>query len=54
VVLAKVKETVEVYLGTTAEKAVVIVPVYFNDLQHQATIDTSKIARLDVMCIINK
>jgi L1 cell adhesion molecule like protein len=53
-VLAKVKETVEVYIGTIDKKAVVIVPIYFNDLQHQATIDTSKIARLDVMCIINK
>ncbi|XP_021316538.1 heat shock cognate 70 kDa protein isoform X2 [Sorghum bicolor] len=53
-VLAKVKETAEVYLGTTVKKAVVTVPVYFNNSQRQATIDAGAIAGLDVMHIINE
>jgi heat shock 70kDa protein 1/2/6/8 len=50
-VLAKMKETAEVYLETTVKHAVITVPVYFNNSQRQATIDAGTIAGLDVMCI---
>ena len=39
-VLLKMKETAEAYLGTTVNNAVVTVPAYFNDSQRQATMDT--------------
>jgi L1 cell adhesion molecule like protein len=53
-VLAKMRETAEVYLGTTVKNVVVTVPVYFNNSQRQATIDAGAIAGLNVMCIINE
>ncbi|KAL6649676.1 hypothetical protein ACP70R_013900 [Stipagrostis hirtigluma subsp. patula] len=53
-VLAKMKETAGVYLGTTVKNAVVTVPVYFNNSQRQATIDAGAIAGLNVMQIINE
>ncbi|PUZ41676.1 hypothetical protein GQ55_9G523500 [Panicum hallii var. hallii] len=53
-VLAKMRETAEVYLGTTVKNAVVTVPVYFNNSQRQATIDAGTIAGLNVMSIINE
>jgi L1 cell adhesion molecule like protein len=53
-VLAKMKETAEVYLETTIKQAVITVPVYFNNSQRQATIDAGTIAGLDVMRIINE
>ncbi|KAF8718737.1 hypothetical protein HU200_025038 [Digitaria exilis] len=53
-ILAKMKETAEVYLETTVKRAVVTVPVYFSNSQRQATIDAGTIAGLDVMCIINE
>ncbi|CAL4922020.1 unnamed protein product [Urochloa decumbens] len=53
-VLAKMRETAEVYLGTTVKNAVVTVPVYFNNSQRQATIDAGAIAGLNVMRIINE
>ncbi|GJN24670.1 hypothetical protein PR202_gb12424 [Eleusine coracana subsp. coracana] len=53
-VLAKMRETAEVYLGTTVKNAVITVPVYFNNAQRQATIDAGTIAGLNVMRIINE
>jgi L1 cell adhesion molecule like protein len=53
-VLAKMKETAEVYLGTRIKNAVITVPVYFNNSQRQATIDAGTIAGLNVMRIINE
>ena len=53
-VLTKMRETAEVYLGTTVKNAVVTVPVYFNNSQRQATIDAGTIAGLNVMRIINE
>jgi molecular chaperone DnaK (HSP70) len=53
-VLLKMKETAEAYLGTTVTKAVVTVPAYFNDSQRQATKDAGVIAGLDVLRIINE
>jgi molecular chaperone DnaK len=53
-VLQKMKQTAEDYLGYTVEKAVVTVPAYFNDSQRQATKDAGKIAGLDVVRIINE
>ncbi|CAL4922015.1 unnamed protein product [Urochloa decumbens] len=53
-VLAKMRETAEVYLGTTVRNAVVTVPVYFNNSQRQATIDAGTIAGLNVTRIINE
>jgi L1 cell adhesion molecule like protein len=53
-VLAKMRETAEVYLGTTVKNAVVTVPVYFNNSQRRATIDAGTIAGLNVMRIINE
>ncbi|GJN08285.1 hypothetical protein PR202_ga26191 [Eleusine coracana subsp. coracana] len=52
-VLAKMKETAEVYLGTTVKNAVITVPVYFSNSQRQSTIDAGTIAGLNVMRIIN-
>eukprot|EP00523_Entomoneis_sp_CCMP467_P012830 CAMPEP_0168791726 /NCGR_PEP_ID=MMETSP0725-20121227/14138_1 /TAXON_ID=265536 /ORGANISM="Amphiprora sp., Strain CCMP467" /LENGTH=694 /DNA_ID=CAMNT_0008842319 /DNA_START=14 /DNA_END=2099 /DNA_ORIENTATION=- len=53
-VLGKMKETAEGFLGRTVSKAVVTVPAYFNDSQRQATKDAGKIAGLDVLRIINE
>jgi len=53
-VLGKMKETAETFLGRTVSKAVVTVPAYFNDSQRQATKDAGKIAGLDVLRIINE
>lgn len=53
-VLQKMKETAESYLGETVEKAVITVPAYFNDAQRQATKDAGKIAGLEVLRIINE
>ena len=47
-ILQKMKQTAEDYLGHTVEKAVITVPAYFNDAQRQATKDAGKIAGLDV------
>lgn len=53
-VLQKMKETAEAYLGEKVTKAVITVPAYFNDSQRQATKDAGKIAGLDVLRIINE
>lgn len=53
-ILTKMKETAEAYLGETVTQAVVTVPAYFNDAQRQATKDAGKIAGLDVLRIINE
>ncbi len=53
-ILQKMKQTAEDYLGTTVEKAVITVPAYFNDAQRQATKDAGKIAGLEVLRIINE
>ncbi|HTS88706.1 MAG TPA: molecular chaperone DnaK [Gemmatimonadales bacterium] len=53
-ILQKMKQTAEDYLGTKVEKAVITVPAYFNDSQRQATKDAGKIAGLDVLRIINE
>jgi molecular chaperone DnaK len=53
-VLQKMKETAEAYLGESVTEAVVTVPAYFNDAQRQATKDAGKIAGLDVKRIINE
>ena len=52
--LQKMKETAESFLGETVTKAVITVPAYFNDSQRQATKDAGKIAGLDVERIINE
>jgi molecular chaperone DnaK len=53
-VLGKLKEAAEAYLGEKVSKAVITVPAYFNDAQRQATKDAGKIAGLEVMRIINE
>ncbi len=53
-VLQKMKETAEAYLGEKVDKAVITVPAYFNDAQRQATKDAGKIAGLEVLRIINE
>ncbi len=53
-VLRKMKETAEVYLGEEVTQAVITVPAYFNDSQRQATADAGKIAGLEVQRIINE
>jgi len=53
-VLIKMKETAEAYLGKTCKDAVVTVPAYFNDSQRQATKDAGAIAGLNVLRIINE
>ena len=53
-VLQKMKQMAEQYLGTTVSDAVITVPAYFNDAQRQATKDAGKIAGLDVLRIINE
>ncbi len=54
IVLQKMKETAEAYLGETVTQAVITVPAYFNDAQRQATKDAGKIAGLEVLRIINE
>ncbi len=54
VILQKMKETAESYLGEPVTQAVITVPAYFNDAQRQATKDAGKIAGLDVLRIINE
>lgn len=53
-VLTKMKETAEAFLGTTVADAVITVPAYFNDSQRQATKDAGTIAGLNVLRIINE
>src|SRR6186713_1761338 len=53
-ILQKMKETAEAYLGEKVEKALITVPAYFNDAQRQATKDAGKIAGLEVLRIINE
>lgn len=53
-VLSKMKETAEVYLGNAVTQAVITVPAYFNDSQRQATKDAGAIAGLNVLRIINE
>lgn len=53
-VLGKMKETAEAYLGKTVSNAVVTVPAYFNDSQRQATKDAGTISGLNVLRIINE
>lgn len=53
-VLTKMKETAEAYLGKTVSNAVVTVPAYFNDSQRQATKDAGTISGLNVLRIINE
>jgi molecular chaperone DnaK len=53
-ILRKLKEDAEKYLGETVTQAVITVPAYFNDSQRQATKDAGKIAGLEVLRIINE
>merc|ERR1711904_172616 len=53
-VLSKMKETAENYLGRSLNKAVITVPAYFNDSQRQATKDAGTISGLEVLRIINE
>ena len=53
-ILGKLKEAAEAYLGEKVTKAVITVPAYFNDSQRQATKDAGQIAGLEVMRIINE
>ncbi|MBW2557986.1 MAG: molecular chaperone DnaK [Deltaproteobacteria bacterium] len=53
-VLIKMKQTAEDYLGETVTDAVITVPAYFNDSQRQATKDAGKVAGLNVLRIINE
>ncbi|XP_044742484.1 heat shock protein 68-like isoform X2 [Chrysoperla carnea] len=53
-VLVKMKEIAEAYLGTTIKDAVITVPAYFNDSQRQATKDAGSIAGINVLRIINE
>ena len=53
-ILGKLKQDAEAYLGEPVKQAVITVPAYFNDSQRQATKDAGKIAGLDVLRIINE
>jgi molecular chaperone DnaK len=53
-ILSKLKQDAEAYLGEPVKQAVITVPAYFNDSQRQATKDAGKIAGLDVLRIINE
>jgi len=53
-ILQKLKQAAEDYLGQKVEKAVITVPAYFNDAQRQATKDAGKVAGLEVMRIVNE
>ena len=52
-VLTKMKETAESFVGESCKNAVITVPAYFNDNQRQATKDAGSIAGLNVLRIIN-
>ncbi len=54
IVLQKMKQTAEDYLGETVTDAVITVPAYFNDSQRQATKDAGKIAGLNVLRLVNE
>jgi molecular chaperone DnaK len=53
-ILQKLKQAAEEYLGTAVTKAVITVPAYFNDAQRQATKDAGQIAGLEVLRIVNE
>src|SRR5271155_3891178 len=53
-VLGKMKDVAEAYLGHTVKNAVVTVPAYFNDAQRQATKDAGAIAGLNVIRVVNE
>lgn len=53
-VLVKMKETAEAFLGTKVKDAVITVPAYFSDSQRQATKDAGSISGLNVLRIINE
>jgi len=53
-VLQKLKQSAEDYLGSKVDKAVITVPAYFNDAQRQATKDAGKVAGLEVLRIVNE
>jgi molecular chaperone DnaK len=53
-ILQKMKDTAEQYLGEKVDKAVITVPAYFNDSQRQATKDAGRIAGLEVLRIVNE
>jgi molecular chaperone DnaK len=53
-ILQKLKQAAEDYLGQTVTQAVITVPAYFNDAQRQATKDAGKVAGLDVLRIVNE
>eukprot|EP00957_Ditylum_brightwellii_P173138 13180934-Ditylum_brightwellii.AAC.1 len=53
-VLGKMREIAEAYLGKEVKNMVITVPAYFNDLQRQATKDTGSISGLNLLCTINK
>jgi molecular chaperone DnaK len=53
-ILQKLKQSAEDYLGSKVDKAVITVPAYFNDAQRQATKDAGKIAGLEVLRIVNE
>lgn len=53
-ILQKLKQSAEAYLGSKVDKAVITVPAYFNDAQRQATKDAGKIAGLEVLRIVNE
>merc|ERR1719277_1692883 len=53
-VLIKMKNTAEAYIGTRCREAAITVPAYFNDSQRQATKDAGEIAGLNVLRIVNE
>lgn len=53
-ILSKLKESAEAYLGEAVTQAVITVPAYFNDMQRQATRDAGRIAGLEVLRIVNE
>src|SRR5262249_33747742 len=53
-ILQKMRDTAEAYLGEKVTRAVITVPAYFNDSQRQATKDAGKIAGLEVLRIVNE
>src|SRR6187549_980951 len=54
IILQKMKQSAEDYLGQKVDKAVITVPAYFNDSQRQATKDAGKVAGLEVLRIVNE
>ena len=54
IILSKLKQDAEAYLGEQVSQAVITVPAYFSDSQRQATKDAGKIAGLEVLRIINE